>query len=107
MNLSANKSIKVNVMIKSRSQVEMVVYESPALAAFYQTCKEQGRGANNIWCDISGEISNDLQWEFEDDMVSWTGKGALFNLICISSSAEEIIEVIEKSISNYDLEDYF
>lgn len=94
-------------MIKSRNQVELVVYESEALEAFRKKCQEQGRSANNLWCDISGEISNDLQWEQEDDLFSWTGKGAFFNIICITRSAEEIIEIIENTISNYDLEEYF
>lgn len=90
-------------MIKSTRQVEMIRYESKALKAFYDKCKETGL---DYYSGIADEISNDLMWQSQDDIIRLVDKGD-FDIIAIGRSVEELIKEIEETVENYELEDYF
>lgn len=86
-------------MIKTRKQVEMVIYESEILARL-STANE------SIYSEIIGEISTDLLWGQYDDILKHDEAGA-FIIIPINRTVSELIKVIDEIISEYDLEDYF
>ncbi|AIX12253.1 inhibitor of MrcBC restriction [Citrobacter phage Moon] len=90
-------------MIKSTRQVEMVRYESAALKAFYDKCKETGL---DYYSGIADEISTDLMWQCQDDVLKLINKGD-FDIISIGRPVEELIKEIEEVVENYGLEDYF
>lgn len=86
-------------MIRNRKQVEMVIYESEILTRLSTANK-------SIYSDLIGEISTDLMWGQNDDILKHD-EGGTFIVIPVNRSVSELIEVIDEIISEYDLEDYF
>lgn len=91
-------------MIKERMQVEMVIYESDELKRFYDYCAQNNK--RGIYQGLLEEIATDIQWQQGVDFVSWDDV-ATFNVIARERSAEELIELIDEAIDNYDIQDYY
>lgn len=91
-------------MIKERMQVEMVIYESDELKRFYDYCNQNNK--RGIYQGLLEEIATDIQWQQGDDFVSWDDV-ATFNVIARERSAEELIELIDEAIKDYDIQDYY
>lgn len=84
----------------------MIVYESTELFKFQQQCKAR-HGCAGLWNDTASEIATDIMWAQGNDMFTWDGETSSFRIICVERSAEEIIEVIDEIIEQYELGDYF
>lgn len=91
-------------MIKERMQVEMVIYESDELKRFYDYCNQNNK--RGIYQGLLEEIATDLQWQQVDDLFSWD-EAATFNVVARKRTAEELIELIDEVIENYDIQDYY
>lgn len=85
-------------MIKTRTQVEMVTYENELLTRLAVERKD-------FYPSIADEISTDLMWTQANDVIKLVRNGE-FYIIPIKRSIEELIEIIEDTISEYELEEY-
>ncbi|QQG32257.1 hypothetical protein CkP1_0276 [Citrobacter phage CkP1] len=90
-------------MIKSKVNVEMVIYENKDLLNFYNECEKSNV---DYYSGVADEISTDLMWVQQNDVIKLSERGD-FIIIAIKRSVEELINEIDETVNEYDLEDYF
>lgn len=90
-------------MIKSKQQVEMIIYENETLREFHDKCVETGI---NFYSDVIDEIANDLMWTQYNDVIKPLEIGD-FAIISVKRPVEDLIKIIDETIEEYELEGYF